>query len=124
MILTTLKVELPLLVPRRCPSERFIVNIHVLEIAADLDWVGDGADLLHRATAGVACGDVDLEDLGKQLGPAIVAQRLGIAVVIVFPELEPLFDLWVKGQLPSLRRVRREHTRPAHKVSPGWRNNY
>ena len=47
MILSTLKVELPLLVPRRCPSERFIVNIHVLEIAADLDWVGDGADLLH-----------------------------------------------------------------------------
>ena len=96
MILTIIKVELPRLIPRRCSGGRFIINILVLEIATDLHWVGHGADLLHRATAGVACGDVDLEDFGKHLGPGVVAQWLDVAVVIVVPELETLFDLGVK----------------------------
>ena len=103
MILTIIKVELPLLIPRRCSGGRFVINILVLEIATDLDWVGDGADLLHRATAGVACGDVNLEDLRKHLGPGVVAPRLGVAVFIVVPELETLFDLGVKCDLLSVR---------------------
>jgi len=88
MILTVLKVELPLLVARRCPSGRFIVNILVLEIATAPHRVGDGADLFHLAAASVAFGDVDLEDLGQHLGPSVVASRLGVAVVIVVSELD------------------------------------
>ena len=103
MILTILKVELPLLVARRCSSGRFIVNILVLEIATDLHRVGDGADLSHLAAAGVAFGDVNLEDLGQHLGPSVVASRLGVAVVIVVSELEALFDLGVKSDLMSVR---------------------
>ena len=103
MILTIIKVELPLLIPRRCSGGRFIINILVLEIATDLHWVGHNADLSHLAAASVAFGDVDLEDLGQHLGPGVVAPRLGVAVFIVVPELETLFDLGVKCDLLSVR---------------------
>ena len=103
MILTIIKVELPLLIPRRCSGGRFIINVIVLEIATDLHWVGHGADLSHLAAASVAFGDVDLEDLGQHLGPGVVAPRLGVAVFIVVSELETLFDLGVKCDVLSVR---------------------
>ena len=103
MILTIIKVELPLLIPRRCSGGRFIINILVLEIATDLHWVGHSADLSHLAAASVAFGDVNFEDLGQHLGPSVVAPRLGVAVVIVVSGLETLFDLGVKCDVLSVR---------------------
>ena len=95
-----------------------------VEIALDGARLGEGGDDLHRSPAGVACGDVHLENTGQQAGPLHTMAAPGGIGSIATTTVGSCFGEWTGAgyDVGSIGCGRGQDTVIAHQVQSGRRH--